>query len=124
MARALLDRVLNEESRTVRASLANALQKSHSRKLFDLALGVLETSDNPLHRDRAAEAVFFSLRKAWMVDLIQALGRRPKWAAPKAGGNPEIRNILVKISREDHQYDAQAWTAWWEKNQYRFTDED
>jgi hypothetical protein len=124
IGRALLDRVLTEDSRTVRTSLANALQKIHSRKLFDLALKALDGGSDPLRRDRAAEGVFFSLRKAWVPDLIAALPRRPSWAPATARGNPEVKSILVRIANQDLGWEAAAWTGWWEKNQARFVDED
>lgn len=120
---AILDRALNEESRVVRTSLVNVLQKIHSRRLFDLALGVVETSANALHRDRAAEVVLYTLHKAWMDDLIAALGRRPKWS-PTTGGNPQVRSILAKISREDFEYRVADWKGWWERNRHRFMDEE
>src|SRR6185295_15505558 len=87
VARALHERLLFEENRTVREALASALQKFHSRKFFDLALETLSTSTNPLHRDRAAEGIVFALRKEWVDDLIRIIPQKPRWAGEKAERN-------------------------------------
>ncbi len=124
IARALLERVIQEESRTVRMSLANALHKIQSRGFFDIALETLHSSPNALHRDRAAEGILFALRKAWVSDLIAALPRRPPWASSTSKGNPQIKSILVRISRQDFGYQRKAWEGWWELNQNRYVDGD
>ena len=90
----------------------------------ELALATLSSSANPLERDRAAEGILFALRKTWMGELIRALPRLPPGVAPTIGGNPAVRSLLVKISREDFGYRTADWEAWWAKSQARFTDEE
>jgi len=123
VARALLERTLCEESPTVRTSLAAALQKMRPRRFFELALNTLSTSKNPLHRDRAAEGVFFALERGWMDELIRALPRRPPGLESEVGGSPEVRSILARIAREDFEYRVADWQAWWTRNQHRFQNE-
>jgi len=124
IARALLNMVIREDKINVRTSLANALNKIQSRKFFDLALSTLHSSTNALHRDRAAEGILFALKKAWMPDLIEALARRPSWVGPSIRGNPQVKSILVKISRQDVGYSKKAWSDWWAMNQHRYSDGD
>jgi hypothetical protein len=123
VAQVLLERTLKEDSPSVRATLAGAIGKIGSRKFFDLALAVLESSEKPTERDRAAEGIFAGLRKSWVPDLIAALARRPKWAGPTEEGNPQVRAILARLSGQNFGYRTADWKAWWSRAQGRFYDE-
>lgn len=122
-ARAFLDRILKEESPSVRAALPDAVRKLRSRPFFDLALGTMVQSENPLHRDRAAEGILAVLRKAWVGELIDSLATRPPGVGPREGGNPAVRSLLEKVFGVDLGYEIPAWKQWWTRNQARFRDD-
>ena len=123
VAAALLRATTSEESPTVRTSFLSALQRMRHRGYFELALKLVQASENALHRERAAEGLLAVLRKDWVPELIRSLASKPPGLGANPPGNPQVRGVLRKIFNEDFQYDAGQWEAWWRANAQRFTDD-
>ncbi len=123
VARAFFDRILKEESPFVRTALSDAVRKLRSRPFFELALEAMGRSENPLHRDRAAEGVLAVLRKAWVGEVIDSLATRPPGVGPREEGNPAVRSLLEKVFGVDLGYAIPAWKNWWARNQAPFRED-
>lgn len=121
IARALHERVLVENDSTARRALLGALSKMGHRGFFELALRTASTDSDPRRRERAAEGVLFALKKVWVPELFAALATQPPGIRER--GNPVMRDLLRRIFKRDHEYDAARWQRWWRLNAGRYTDD-
>ena len=122
IGQALLDRTLKERSELVRKVLAKVLIQLRHRVFFELALESVRTSPDAPSRERSAVGALYALRKAWVPELFQALGKPPPGVSE--AGNPSVGGILRKIFKQDFAYDVKKWQEWWKRNAWRYTEDE
>ncbi len=117
-ARELHRLALEEKSPEVLKVLYATLARFHPAENFRLALDVVKTSASSSERSRAAEVLYYTLRKSLVPELCRAVS-----AAPAGPGRPEVRDVLRRALGADFGFDPAAWLRYWEEHQAEFTDD-
>ena len=120
LAAELHEVALAEQDPTVLKMAHAAVARFFPDESFRLALDTATRSPNASQRQRAADAAYFSLKKAFVPTLCRAIqgddGQRHR----------ELQSVLVRLFKHyqvDHGYDREKWLKFWEEKRDRFTDE-
>ena len=121
LARDLHELVLKEESTEVLKVVHIVLARFYPSESFRLALETVTRSSSPAERQRAAEAAYYSLRKAFVPRLCRSLV-----SADGSTRRPEVLQVLRKTFQAlgvDFGYDVAGWLRFWDGNRGRFYDQ-
>jgi hypothetical protein len=108
--------VLRETSEEVLELAYFAMARFHPRESFRLALRAATRSTNPEERQRAVEALYTSLRKAYVPELIASL------VGPGGEVSPEVLEVLRRALGADFAGDAAAWSRYWQEHRGQYSD--